>query len=304
LDRKSDALCAKLLNTSRSTFSIATLLTPALYNFPYVQSLLSNYNSSEINREISDKETMFDQWYFEMGRYAIEAISLSIMASKIKNEMVGPEITKVLDVPCGHGRVLRHLVNMFPKADIHACDLDREGVDFCASTFGGIPIYSQEDMTKVDFGCEYDVIWVGSLFTHTSRETTKKWMAHLARYLSPHGIIVATIHGRWSEYVHKVAPYIRKDKWQEILGEYNQSGHGYRDYYKNESHQFIQGSYGISIAKPHITIEDIEKIPNTRIYTYLERGWGDHQDVVAFGRPSYAELWPHHKPTDGLVEPE
>lgn len=248
-----------------------------MYNFGYVQNLLKNYHSAEINKEISNKETMFDQWYFEMGRYAIEAISLSIMASKI-NDIQGSEITKVLDVPCGHGRVLRHLIEMFPGAEIHACDLDKDGVSFCASKFGAIPVYSQEDLTQINFGCEYDVIWVGSLFTHTSRETTKKWMAHLAKHLSPHGIIVATFHGRWSEYVHKVAPYIRDNKWQEIVNEYRQTGHGFRDYYKEESHQYIVGSYGISIAKPHITIKDIENIPNTRIYLYLERGWGDHQE--------------------------
>jgi SAM-dependent methyltransferase len=266
-----------------------------MYNYEYVQSLLKDYHTSDIDKEISTTETMNDQWYFEMGRYAIEAITLGIMASKIQNEMQGPKITKVLDLPCGHGRVLRHLVKLFKDAEIHACDLDKNGVDFCASKFDAIPIHSDEDLTKMDFGCPYDVIWIGSLFTHTSREVTKKWLAHLARFLSPHGIIVVTLHGRWSEYVHKVAPYIKEDSWSEIIKDYRFTGHGYRDYLKEESHEYIAGSYGVSIAKPHISIKDVEEIPNTRIYLYLERGWGDHQDVLVFGRPSYAELWPHHK---------
>jgi 2-polyprenyl-3-methyl-5-hydroxy-6-metoxy-1,4-benzoquinol methylase len=263
-----------------------------MYNFDYVQSLLKNYHLAEIDKTISANETMMDQWYFDMGRYAVEAISLAVMASKIRENMQGSVISKVLDLPCGHGRVLRHLVHLFPEAEIHACDLDKDGVFFCESTFGARPIYSQEDLTQVDFGCQYDVIWVGSLFTHTSRDATKRWMTHLSKFLSPQGIIVATIHGRWSQHVHKVAPYIREDRWEEILQNYSSTGHGYRDYYKEESHQFISGSYGISIAKPHVTIKDVEDIPNTRIFLYLERGWGDHHDVVAIGCPSYAEPWP------------
>jgi len=263
-----------------------------MYNHEYVQSLLDDYNSTGFNREISPTETMNDQWYFQMGGYALEAITLAIRASKIREHSHGPKITKVLDLPCGHGRVLRHLACLFKDAEIHACDLDKDGVNFCAEKFGAIPIHSEEDLIKIDFGCQYDLIWIGSLFTHTSQTVTKKWLTHLAKFLSPQGIIVTTVHGRWAESVHKVAPYINEPAWKKVIKQYRRKGYGYQDYFKDESHSYISGSYGISIAKPHVTIKDIEEIPDTRVYLYLERAWGDHQDVVVFGRPSYAELWP------------
>jgi len=261
-------------------------------NNEYVQAILNDYNSAEIDDHISETETMNDPWYFNMGKYAIDAIVHAVAASKIKEYGEGEGVTKVLDLPCGHGRVMRHLVKLFKGAEIHACDLDKDGVDFCAERYGAVPIYSVEELEEMDFGCQYDLIWVGSLFTHTSREVTKRWMAHLARFLSPQGIVVATVHGRWSEYVHDVAPYINDDTWEEILEEYRATGYGYRDYEQKESHSFISGSYGISIVKPHVTISDIEEIPNSRIFQYMERGWGDHQDVVVYGRPSHAKLWP------------
>ncbi|OGW38622.1 MAG: hypothetical protein A2Y97_05775 [Nitrospirae bacterium RBG_13_39_12] len=261
-----------------------------MYNFQLIQSLLRNYEAAVVDRRISPNDSMNDQWYFEVGRSAVEVIAVALMASKIQ------AVNKVLDVPCGHGRVLRHLIHLFSGAEFHACDLDTDGVDFCASTFGAIPIYSQEELTDVDFGSQYDLIWAGSLFTHTTQDVTRRWTAYLARFLSPQGIIVATSHGRWCQHVHKVAPYIGEDRWQEILKDYSSLGYGYRDYLKKESHQFISGSYGISIAKPHVTIRNLEDIPGIRIYLYLERGLADHQDVVAFGRPSYDEPWPNmHK---------
>jgi len=264
-----------------------------VYNSEYVKSILEDYNSSEIDETVSESETMSDPYYFNMGRYAVEIITLAVTASKIMEHNKGPKVTKVLDLPCGHGRVMRHLVKLFKGAEFHACDLDVEGVNFCASQFGAKPIVSDEDLTKMDFGCEYDVIWIGSLFTHTSREVTKKWMTHLTKFLSPTGIIVATLHGRWSEYVHNYAPYINDEAWDEILEEYQYTGYGYRDYKQEESHSFISGSYGISIAKPFASIRDVEEIPNVRIFHYMERAWGDHQDVIVFGRPSYAKLWPN-----------
>ncbi len=257
-----------------------------MYNCEYVYGLLKHYDVAEIDRRISPNDAMNNQWYFDVGKSAVENIALACLASKVQM------VNKVLDLPCGHGRVLRHLVHLFPQAEIHACDLDRDGVDFCASTFAARPLYSREELTEVDFGTLYDLIWVGSLFTHTSHEVTRRWLPHLAKFLAPNGIVVATLHGRWSQHVHKVAPYIEDSKWQGILEDYASTGYGYRDYSRKESHPFIAGSYGISLVKPDVIVRDLEAIPGIRIHCYRERGWADVQDVVVFGRPPYDEPWP------------
>jgi len=202
------------------------------------------------------------------------------MASNIK------KVKKVLDIPCGHGRVLRHLIHLLPGVEFHACDLDVDGVDFCAETFGAKPIYSRAELTEVDFGSRYELIWVGSLFTHTAQDVTRRWMSHLAKFLSPTGVVVATLQGRWAEHVHKVNPYIEEAQWQHILNNYRAVGYGYHDYLE-DGRSHISGTYGVSLVKPHTTIRNVEDIAGIRIYLYLERGWVDHQDVLVFGRPGY-----------------
>jgi SAM-dependent methyltransferase len=254
--------------------------------FEHVAGLLRHYRSATVNETMSPTETMNGQEYWRIGQGAIEVIALACASARIR------DVRRVLDLPCGHGRVLRHLVHLFPGAEYHACDLDRPGVDFCSSTFGAVPIYSNEDLTTVEFPCNYDVIWIGSLFTHTSREVTRRMMEYLVRWLSPQGIIVATLHGRWSEHVHNLFPMCPEARWQEILVEYDQSGYGYRNLPRELSHDYIEGDYGISLTKPHAILEDIEDIPGVRIHLYRERGWEDNHDVVAFGRPSYDEPWP------------
>ena len=256
-------------------------------NFDLLKQILNNYQSRKIHQNISPNDVMNNEWYFIVGKSAVDVICLACMAGNLQS------INRVLDIPCGYGRVLRHLVNMFPDAIIDACDLDADGVNFCTSTFKCNPIYSQENLIHVNFKDKYDLIWIGSLFTHTSPEITQLWLTHLSKALSDNGIIVATTHGRWAEHVHKVSPYINQSTWNDIMKDYLNCGYGYRDYSAKENHDYIVGSYGISIAKPSALIRLLEEIPNTRILTYMERGWADHQDVFVLGKPGFDQKWPN-----------
>jgi SAM-dependent methyltransferase len=256
-----------------------------MQNFEYVKAVYESYTRSTVEQQISPTDTMFNEWYWPVGKSAVEAIVAGMLASKLTR------VERLLDMPCGHGRVARHLRAMFPQAQLDCCDLDVDGVNFCAATFDANPVFSQEELTQIDFQAEYDLIWVGSLFTHTSRAVTQRWMAHLAQFLSPTGIIVATVHGRWCQQVHKHAPYMAEERWQEVVQEFEATGYGYRDYAQSENHSYISGSYGVSMAQAQVTVGDIVQIPNVRLFLYTERGWADHQDVVVFGRPRHDEPW-------------
>jgi SAM-dependent methyltransferase len=260
-----------------------------MHNFDFVRRRLEQYRAATVDARISPNDSMNNQWYFEVGRSAVDNIALGCLAGNIHS------VTKVLDLPCGHGRVLRHLVALFPDAEFHACDLDRDGVNWCASTFGATPIHSRAELTEVDLGSNFNLIWIGSLFTHTSRDVTRRWMAHIAQFLAPRGIVVATLHGRWSEHVHTVSPYVAQEGWEGILADYRDTGYGYRDYSPQETNTSIEGGYGVSLALPHVILHDVEAIPGIRIHVYRERAWADHHDVLVFGKPSYDKPWPGMK---------
>jgi SAM-dependent methyltransferase len=243
--------------------------------------MLSNYDPSDVDNSKSPNDSMDGDNYMWVGASAVEIIISSVAASKLVN------VNNVLDLPCGHGRVLRHLVKLFPDAAFDACDLDEDGLEFCAKQFGARPVRSHEDLGRVSFDKKYDLIWIGSLFTHTSADITKRWLSILASSLTDEGIIVATFHGRIAPMMQKIHPYIAESRWKVIQDGYNTIGYGYNDYDIGRGHAFIKGSYGVSAAKPHAIITLLQEIPNTRIYSYQERGWGNNHDVAVIGRPAW-----------------
>lgn len=243
-----------------------------------------NYDPAAVDLTLSPNETMADDYYFAVGQSAIECINLALAAAG------RPDPARVLDIPSGHGRVMRHLVKRFPQASIDACDLDRDGIEFCARQFGATPILSEPDLVKVRFEQKYDLIWVGSLFTHVARPVFERWAAALAQTLTPTGLIVASMHGRYSLAVQKTHPYINHDIWdQRILPGFEATGYGFASYTSNDEgrHGFIEDDYGISIACPSAVMEIIEAIPGVRVQFFGERAWIQHHDIVAFGPPGY-----------------
>jgi hypothetical protein len=62
------------------------------------------------------------------------------------------------------------------KANFTACDLDEHGVDFCVRKFGATGAYSDVDPRKIRIQAKFDLIWVGSLFTHLNGD---RWSSFL-----------------------------------------------------------------------------------------------------------------------------
>jgi SAM-dependent methyltransferase len=262
-----------------------------LQDFGLLRRILRDYDPADVDDSMSPNDTMIGHNYMWVGASAAESIIAAVAASRLTR------VEAVLDLPCGHGRVLRHLARMFPEAALDACDLDKDGVAFCAQTFGARPILSQEDLTQVRFDRKYDLIWIGSLFTHTSQSVTERWLTYLSEQLSDTGIIVATFHGRFTPIVHCLTPYIDEERWRIVMDGYRRTGYGYADYAEGVSHAFIEGSYGLSVTRPSTLLELVGRIPGVRIHHYQERGWGNNQDVIAFGPPHWDDsTWPHQEP--------
>jgi SAM-dependent methyltransferase len=228
-----------------------------------------------VSRQISPADEMFQghtEHYFGVGRSALKSIHLALLAAAKDPQ----HVTRILDLPSGAGRVLRSLRAAFPDAAIVACDLLRDGVDFCAREFGAVPVYAAEHVGLGDGPPRFDLIWCGSLLTHLDEPRWAEFLDLFDRLLDRGGVLIFTVHGRivpgrmtrgW-DYGLPVESLLR------LVKAWKQTGFGYVDYPG-------QHGYGISVAAPWWTARLLQRWPQWRLVFYSEYGWDGHQDVVA-----------------------
>ncbi len=241
------------------------------------------YRHQELNKRIADRDEFCisgqEEYYWHVGRSALRTILNCLALSRLKR------VNRILDLPCGHGRVARHLRAAFPEASLTFCDLNRDGVDFCASAFNGTGVYSLSELPDLQFSEDFDLIWVGSLFTHVDLSRTERWLKFLCSCLAADGILVASFHGPWTIKVQEAySNLISETSWATILDQFKQLGYGFAPYPDAED-------YGISLSHPSAIAAIASKINGTRIICYTERGWVDNHDIIAIARTDREELW-------------
>lgn len=237
-------------------------------------------SESAVSKEISSADQMLGsttdrEHYFRCGRSAIKCIQGALDIASIPTS----RITRILDLPSGHGRVMRYLRAAFPQAEIVACDLLRDGVEFCASRFGATPMYSSVEPEAIPLRPgSFDLIWVGSLFTHLDAALWPRFLAVLRNALCPGGLLVFSSHGR--EAYQRVLGGRWSDRLSHtgrtaLLYRYEHGGFGYSRYSESDI------DYGLSLSHPTWVIRQVTMLGGLRVVNVSERSWDDFQDVFA-----------------------
>ena len=207
----------------------------------------------EIIREIAPDDEMYDgklEHYFGVGESAMRCIDSALFNAGREKRSV----RRILDLPSGHGRVMRSFRAAFPNAELTACDLNRSGVDFCAKTFGAVPVYSEIDVNRIRLQGKFDLIWSGSLLTHLSEEHCREFIRLFDSVLDVGGIMMFTTHGRRTEDWMTGGHWnygLSANQIDELLTSYYQNGFGYVDYSDKNP------GYGISICTPSFVLTDL-----------------------------------------------
>jgi SAM-dependent methyltransferase len=198
------------------------------------------------------------------------------------------DVRSCLDIPCGYGRVLRWLQVRMDRSLITACDLNREGVDFCEREFGTNPLYSRQNLCELVFPNKYDLIWVGSLLTHLEVETAIAFLHVLMEPLLPSGLIVFTTHGESCLYTPGIAFFYSgmpiansreelAELEDKLMLQFSLDRFCYAPYSRG-------GSYGNTIHHRSFIEELMGKqfSRQLRLVRFREQGWDGLQDVWTY----------------------
>lgn len=242
--------------------------------------------------------------YLETGQWALKRIRLAMLAASKET------VLNILDLPCGYGRVMRALGAEFPQATLTACDIDPKAVDFCAETFGALPVYSAERPEEIEIEDRFDLIWCGSLLTHLDHPGWTAFLRLFESLLEPGGVLVFTTNGR---FIADRLLRPRAETWgmteeqiTAILQSHDDDGFGYGAYewlspqspppeYEEQLRALsLPANYGISLASPSWVCGLLEtEAPKLDLLTYTAGGngprWGrsvpanglNYQDMVS-----------------------
>ncbi len=239
--------------------------------------------SLEVSQVISKDDYMFmtgaagaSEHYFSVGRSALQAINLCLDARLAYPNSDTP-IESILDFGCGYGRVCRYLRAAFPHAAISVSDVYAPSAKFCAESF------ECTDIDGVVHPDTFDLIWVGSVFTHLSEDEVSALLFRLAAALRPNGLLVFTTHGRFSCARHLADPTVEMYMPGRLQNDRIVAG------YLNRGFGFVRHegqSEGVSIISPAWIHQQLAASTGLLQVYFQERGWDYHQDVYGLLRSS------------------
>jgi ubiquinone/menaquinone biosynthesis C-methylase UbiE len=125
---------------------------------------------------------------------------------------------RVLEFGCAAGRMLRHVSEFAPKAELWGVDISARHVQWCVDNLTpGMHFATTTTIPHLPFEDRYfDFIFCGSVFTHVE-DIQQSWLLELGRVLRPSGRLFITIHDEYtvkhfdaSYRDHRTAQYMRQ----------------------------------------------------------------------------------------------
>jgi SAM-dependent methyltransferase len=250
-----------------------------------VQNRVARYRETKIFDQISEYDDMFCRnvsgamdHYLSVGRSAIEIIAKAMI------QVGRTDFKTVLDLPCGGGRVTRHLAAFLPESELCVGDLNRQKQEFVCRTLGAIPTPATADF-KAPPQRDFDLIFVGSLLTHLNSQDGAAAIRWFIEAAALDGIIVLSTHGRRHDFAERQwLKTVPEKSWAAVTVDCMETGFGYV-----ETERYGLRSYGMSWSAPSWLMRQLEKDPRIRIVSFCEAAWDDHHDIVVLQRrPLYS----------------
>lgn len=173
----------------------------------------------------------------------------------------------ILDFASGYGRVTRFLAGYYNPQQIYTSDIKPAAVDYQVKHMGVHGFYSDYDPFMLKVNEKFEVIFVGSLFSHLNRELYKNWLVQLMAMAEPEGLLIFS--------VHDISLYPGETTEDHIYVEDNEDA----PFLFVENKITSKDKYGTSFASEKYIGDLLKSINPTARYIRYPKGFGGLQDV-------------------------
>lgn len=197
-------------NLGKSLEEVGETIYPDSEAIEVCKNVIERYNmSSETSLEVASEDLMF---LFVLHNNSLEVAYKAYLTTgwngrNIIDKLITAKyqrwnnISNILDFASGFGRISRHLISEVGKENIWVSDIKKESVDWQKKHLEVKGILSEEDPNDFKPPVLFDIIFVGSLFTHLPERLFKDWLKRLTELLTDNGtLIISTfdinVHGK------------------------------------------------------------------------------------------------------------
>jgi ubiquinone/menaquinone biosynthesis C-methylase UbiE len=154
------------------------------------------------------------QTYISSGRTDVDEMARIVEESGLALM----NTNRILEFGCAAGRMLRHVPEFAPRAELWGVDLSAQHIQWCVDNLTPAMHFATTTIIPhLPFEDRYfNLIFCGSVFTHIE-DTQQSWLLELARVLRPSGRLFITVHDEHtvkhfdaSYRDHRTAKYMRE----------------------------------------------------------------------------------------------
>lgn len=227
-----------------------------------------------VDNRLFDSVDSAVRYYFFDGRESARKLIQLLDELAVKPSATG---FSILEFASGYGCVSRHLSSKVGIADLVACDIHQEAVQFIRARLGLKAILSCA--SPKDFHCSrsFDVVFALSFFSHMPRHTWRDWVDALYAVLEPGGVLVFTTQGRQSARLFG-DPAIPED--------------GFWFLRESEQKDLDVSEYGQTIVTEAFVRNEIRAVTGRDADVFREGFWWGHQDLYAVRKHDRGTLLP------------
>jgi SAM-dependent methyltransferase len=199
------ATARRIAELEKTVFDLQPELV--LYTNEIKETILQNWQEKDIsipgNVALSKHDYMYQflkHHHVDSVRAYAEYITSGAHMVKILKDIVEQtgrnfsSINAFLDFASGYGRLTRYMIELIKPGQIWISDIKQGAVDFQIQQFGVNGVLSSEDPRQFKLNGQFDLIFVGSLFSHLPDETFGKWLQRIYEMLSANGLLIFTVH--------------------------------------------------------------------------------------------------------------
>ena len=245
-----------------------------------VQKLLAmdaiNDSGKRLNTHISINDDMYQGNLSHYLRCGSEA---AILIKNYSKNLNYSNNLRILDFPCGYGRVTRWLRFIFPESEIVGSDTTLDAVDFSKINFLMEPFEAKTNFNDNKLEGHFNLIWVGSLITHIPQEDGVELLNFLTSHLDKNSQLFLSFLGEemQNRFISEDSPYgLSKESANEVLVSFREKGYGYSNYPN-------QKGYGISLISSKWWSDFIYNRPEFKL-EIVPLGWDKHHNIAVITR--------------------